>query len=256
MNSAQMSAEKWKISRSEMENYAFQSHQKAMNAIEKGLFQDEIVSVGEFCIDETPRAETSLEKMASLNPLIDGHDITAAISSQNADASSAILIVSEKILTKHNLTPLARIAHISVRADDPIWMLTAPMPATEYAVKKSGIKLNDIELVEINEAFASVAMAWQREMEYPKNQINVNGGAIAIGHARGATSAGVMTTLGHNMNGDNMKWVWKTMGGVGGRGEGGGRQGQMWIRDGFKVKDMKMVNIQIALVSERSLQSV
>ena len=210
-NSAQMIAEKWNISRSEMENYAYQSHQKAMNAIEKGLFKDEIVSVGDFSIDETPRAETSLEKMASLNPLIEGHDITAAISSQNADAASALLIVSENILREHNLTPLARIAHISVRADDPIWMLTAPMPATEYAVKKSGIKLNDIGLVEINEAFASVAMAWQKEMEYPMNQINVNGGAIALGHPLGATGARLMTTMVHNMKRDNIKYGLQTM---------------------------------------------
>ena len=210
-NSAQMIAEKWDISRSEMESFAYQSHQKAMNAINKGLFKDEIVSVGEFIIDETPRAETSLEKMASLNPLIEGHDITAAISSQNADASAALLIVSEKILKEHNLTPLARIAHISVRADDPIWMLTAPMPATEYAVKKSGIKLNDIGLVEINEAFASVAMAWQKEMEYPINQINVNGGAIALGHPLGATGARLMTTMIHNMKRDNIKYGLQTM---------------------------------------------
>ena len=210
-NSAQMIAEKWDISRSEMESFAYQSHQKAMNAINKGLFKDEIVSVGEFSIDETPRAETSLEKMASLNPLIKGHDITAAISSQNADASAALLIVSEKILKEHNLTPLARIAHISVRADDPIWMLTAPMPATEYAVKKSGIKLNDIGLVEINEAFASVAMAWQKEMEYPINQINVNGGAIALGHPLGATGARLMTTMMHNMKRDNIKYGLQTM---------------------------------------------
>ena len=210
-NSAQMIAEKWDISRSEMESFAYQSHQKAMNAINKGLFKDEIVSVGEFSIDETPRAETSLEKMASLNPLIEGHDITAAISSQNADASAALLIVSEKILKEHNLTPLARIAHISVRADDPIWMLTAPMPATAYAVKKSGIKLNDIGLVEINEAFASVAMAWQKEMEYPINQINVNGGAIALGHPLGATGARLMTTMIHNMKRDNIKYGLQTM---------------------------------------------
>ena len=210
-NSAQMIAEKWDISRSEMESFAYQSHQKAMNAINKGLFKDEIVSVGEFSIDETPRAETSLEKMASLNPLIEGHDITAAISSQNADASAALLIVSEKVLKEHNLTPLARIAHISVRADDPIWMLTAPMPATEYAVKKSGIKLNDIGLVEINEAFASVAMAWQKEMEYPINQINVNGGAIALGHPLGATGARLMTTMIHNMKRDNIKYGLQTM---------------------------------------------
>ena len=210
-NSAQMIAEKWNISRLEMENYAYQSHQKAMNAIEKGLFKDEIVSVQDFDTDETPRAETSLEKMASLNPLIDGHDITAAISSQNADASSAILIVSEKILKEHNLIPMARIAHISVRADDPIWMLTAPIPATEYAVKKSGIQLHEIGLVEINEAFASVAMAWQKEMEYPMDRINSNGGAIALGHPLGATGARLMTTLVHNMKRDNIKYGLQTM---------------------------------------------
>ena len=210
-NSAQMIAEKWNISRLEMENYAYQSHQKAMKAIDKGLFKDEIVSVQDFDTDETPRAETSLEKMASLNPLIDGHDITAAISSQNADASSAILIVSEKILIEHNLIPMARIAHISVRADDPIWMLTAPIPATEYAVKKSGIKLHEIGLVEINEAFASVAMAWQKEMEYPMDRINSNGGAIALGHPLGATGARLMTTLVHNMKRDNIKYGLQTM---------------------------------------------
>ena len=210
-NSAQMIAEKWKISRLEMENFAYQSHQKAMSAIEKGFFKDEIVSVEGFSTDETPRAETSLEKMASLNPLIDGHDITAAISSQNADASSAILIVSEKILKEHNLTPLARIAHLSVRADDPIWMLTAPIPATEYAVKKSGIQLSDIGLVEINEAFASVAMAWQKEMEYPMDQININGGAIALGHPLGATGARLMTTLIHNMKRSSIKYGLQTM---------------------------------------------
>ena len=210
-NSAQMIAEKWNISRLEMENYAYQSHQKAMKAIDKGLFKDEIVSVQDFDTDETPRVETSLEKMASLNPLIDGHDITAAISSQNADASSAILIVSEKILKEHNLIPMARIAHISVRADDPIWMLTAPIPATEYAVKKSGIQLHEIGLVEINEAFASVAMAWQKEMEYPMDRINSNGGAIALGHPLGATGARLMTTLVHNMKRDNIIYGLQTM---------------------------------------------
>ena len=210
-NSAQMIAEKWNISRLEMENYAYQSHQKAMKAIDKGLFKDEIVSVQDFDTDETPRVETSLEKMASLNPLIDGHDITAAISSQNADASSAILIVSEKILKEHNLIPMARIAHISVRADDPIWMLTAPIPATEYAVKKSGIQLHEIGLVEINEALASVAMAWQKEMEYPMDRINSNGGAIALGHPLGATGARLMTTLVHNMKRDNIIYGLQTM---------------------------------------------
>jgi acetyl-CoA C-acetyltransferase len=210
-NSAQMIAEKWKISRAEMESFAFESHQKAMRAINAKHFLDEIVPIGDFHTDETPRAETSLEKMASLNPIIEGHDITAAISSQNADASSAILMVSEKILKEHNLTPLARIAHISVRADDPIWMLTAPMPATEHAIKKSGISLNDIGIVEINEAFASVAMAWQKEMQYPMDQINVNGGAIALGHPLGATGARLMTTMIHSMKRDGIRYGLQTM---------------------------------------------
>ena len=210
-NSAQMIAKKWNLSREEMENYAYQSHQKAMHAIKSGYFENEIISVGTFYQDETPRAETSLEKMASLNPLIEGHDITAAISSQNADASSAILIVSEKILKEHNLNPLARIAHISVRADDPIWMLTAPMPATEYAIQKSGISLNDIDVVEINEAFASVAMAWQKEMNYPMSKINPNGGAIALGHPLGATGARLMTTMVHTMKRNNFRYGLQTM---------------------------------------------
>ena len=149
--------------------------------------------------------------MALLNPLIEGHRITAAISSQNADASSAILIVSEKILKEFNLTPLVRVAHISVRADDPIWMLTAPIPANEFAVKKSGIKLEDIGLVEINEAFASVPMAWQKETGYPLEQININGGAISLGHPLGATGARLMTTLIHSMKRDNIKYGLQTM---------------------------------------------
>ena len=210
-NSAHMIAEKWKISREEMELFAFNSHQKAMRAIESKVFSDEIISIGDFHVDETPRPDTSLEKMASLNPLVEGHSITAAISSQNADAASALLVVSEKILKEFNLTPLVRVAHISVRADDPIWMLTAPMPATRHAVQKSGIQLKDIGLVEINEAFASVAMAWQKEMDYPIEQMNIHGGAIALGHPLGATGARLMTTLIHSMKRDNVKFGLQTM---------------------------------------------
>jgi len=210
-NSAHMIAEKWKISREEMELFAFNSHQKAMRAIESKVFSDEIISIGDFHVDETPRPDTSLEKMASLNPLVEGHSITAAISSQNADAASALLVVSETILKEFNLTPLVRVAHISVRADDPIWMLTAPMPATRHAVQKSGIQLKDIGLVEINEAFASVAMAWQKEMDYPIEQMNIHGGAIALGHPLGATGARLMTTLIHSMKRDNVKFGLQTM---------------------------------------------
>ena len=124
------------------------------------------------------------------------HDkVTAAVASQTCDAASAMLIVSEAALKKYNLKPRARIVHMSVRADDPIWMLTAPIPATEYALEKAGLTLDDIDLVEINEAFASVAMAWLKETGYPHEKTNVNGGAIALGHPLGATGTKLMTTL-------------------------------------------------------------
>ena len=136
-NSANMIAQKWGITREEMEIFALNSHEKALQAIDAGVFKDEIVPFGDFDTDETPRRGTSLEKMSELIPLIEGHNITAAMASQNADASAALLIVSERMLKEHNLTPLVKIKHISVLADDPIWMLTAPIPATKAALMKS-----------------------------------------------------------------------------------------------------------------------
>ena len=149
--------------------------------------------------------------MAELDPLMEGGTITAAVSSQTCDASSAMLIVSEAALKRYNLTPRARIAHMSVRAADPIWMLTAPIPATAYAMKKSGMSLSDIGLVEINEAFASVAMAWLQETGYPHEQTNVNGGAIALGHPLGSTGTKLMTTLLHEMERRNVRYGLQTM---------------------------------------------
>ncbi len=210
-NSAHMIAEKWKISREEMELFAFNSHQKAISAIESGVFKNEIIPVNGLLDDETPRRDTNLERMSTLEPLIEGHSITAALSSQNADGAACLLIVSEKILKEHNLEPLVRVSHISVRADDPIWMLTAPIPATKYALKKSDMDLSDIDIVEINEAFASIPLAWQKEFDYPAEKINVHGGAIALGHPLGATGARLMTTLIHEMKRSNLKYGLQTM---------------------------------------------
>lgn len=208
--SAQMIADKWEISREQMEAFALQSHTRALAAIEEGRFDKEIAPLNGVDMDETPR-NTSMEKMAELEPLAEGGTITAAVSSQTCDGSSAMLIVSEDALKRYNLTPRARIAHMSVRAADPIWMLTAPIPATEYAMKKSGMSLADIDLVEINEAFASVPMAWLLETGYPIEQTNVNGGAIALGHPLGATGTKLMTTLLHELERTGGKYGLQTM---------------------------------------------
>jgi acetyl-CoA C-acetyltransferase len=209
-NSAQMIADKWNISREAMEAFALESHRRGIAATQAGYFEREILALNGLTHDETMR-ETSLEKMAELDPLMEGGSITAAVSSQTCDASSAMLIVSEAALKRYNLTPRARIAHMSVRAADPIWMLTAPIPATAYAMKKSGMSLSDIGLVEINEAFASVAMAWLQETGYPHEQTNVNGGAIALGHPLGSTGTKLMTTLLHEMERRDVRYGLQTM---------------------------------------------
>lgn len=192
--SAEMIAEKWDISREDMEVFALESHARALTAIAEGRFKNEIIPFGDFDTDETPR-DTSLEKMATLKVLVEGGRLTAAVSSQLCDASAALLVVNEKALKEHNLKPRARVHHISVLADDPIWMLTAPIPATARALKKAGLTLNDIDLIEINEAFAPVVLAWQKETGADLAKVNVNGGAIALGHPLGATGARLMTTL-------------------------------------------------------------
>lgn len=209
-NSAQMIAEKWSLSREAMEMFALESHRRGLQATREGYFDREILPLGDLRHDETMR-ETSLEQMAELEPLMPDSRITAAVSSQTCDAASAMLIVSEAALKRYNLTPRARIAHMSVRGADPIWMLTAPIPATEYALKKSGLRLAEIDLVEINEAFASVPMAWLHETGYAPEQTNVNGGAIALGHPLGATGTKLMTTLLHEMERRDVRYGLQTM---------------------------------------------
>ncbi len=192
---ADMIAQKWGIGRDQMERYALASHERAVAAVDGGLFAGEIVPYQSAARDECPRRDTSLAKMASLKPLREGGLITAALSSQIADAAAALLIVSETALAEHGLTPRARIHHISARGGDPVLMLTAPIPATAHALKLTGLTLDQIDLVEINEAFASVVLAWQRETGADLDRVNVCGGAIALGHPLGATGARLLTTL-------------------------------------------------------------
>jgi acetyl-CoA C-acetyltransferase len=192
---ADMIAAKWGISRDEMESYALTSHQRALSAIGAGAFDAEIVPYGDVTTDECPRRDTSAAKMAALKPLREEGLITAALSSQIADASAALLVASARAVREHGLRPRARIRHISARGDDPVLMLTAPIPATAHALARAGMTLDQIDLVEINEAFASVVLAWQRETGADLDRVNVHGGAIALGHPLGATGARMMTTL-------------------------------------------------------------
>ena len=213
---AQRIADHWGISRADMEQFAAESHTRALKAMAEGRFDKEIVPFvlpdgSVVKMDETARAP-NLEKMAALLPVDPTYpSITAAVSSSTCDASAAVLVVSEAALKRYNLTPRARIHHISVRAADPIWHLTAPIPATEYALKKAGMKISDIDLVEINEAFASVVMAWLKETGYDYAKTNVNGGAIALGHPLGASGAKLMTTLLHELERTGGRYGLQTM---------------------------------------------
>lgn len=197
--SAEMIAEKWDVSREDMEEFALASHQRALTAISEGRFTGEIEPVTlpdgtVFDTDQCPR-DTSLEKMAGLQPLAPGGRITAAVASQICDASSAMLIASESAVKVHGLTPRARIHHLSVRGDDPVWMLTGPIPATKHALERTGLSIEDIDLFECNEAFASVVLAWMKETGAPHDKVNVNGGGISLGHPIGATGTRLMTTM-------------------------------------------------------------
>lgn len=196
---ASMIADKWDISRVDMEVFALESHRRAIAAIDSGRFEREIAPIVGIVADEGPRRETSLEKMAALPPLSEGSKLTAAVASQISDASSAMLIASEAALKLHGLSPRARIHHISVRADDPVWMLTGPIRATKYALERAGMTVDDIDLFESNEAFASVVMAWMQELGVDRSKVNVNGGGIALGHPIGATGTRIMTTLLHEL---------------------------------------------------------
>jgi acetyl-CoA C-acetyltransferase len=191
---AEMIADKWGITRDEMEQFAIGSHSKALAARAEGRFDGEIAPIAGVGADEGPRIPDPA-KISSLKPLTPGGRITAAVSSQISDGAAALLVASERAVREHGLTPRARVQHISARGADPIMMLTAPIPATAHALTRTGMSLDQIDLIEINEAFASVVLAWLAETGADPARVNVNGGAIALGHPLGATGARLMTTL-------------------------------------------------------------
>jgi acetyl-CoA C-acetyltransferase len=194
---ADLIAEKWGIDRAEMEDYALGSHTRAATAIDHDHFAAEIAPYADLSRDECPRRDTTREKMATLRPLRADGRITAALSSQIADGAAALLIASERAVRAGRLTPRARLTYLSARGDDPVLMLTAPIAATAHALRRTGLTLDQVDLIEINEAFASVVLAWQRETGADLARVNASGGAIALGHPLGATGARLLTTLLH-----------------------------------------------------------
>jgi acetyl-CoA C-acetyltransferase len=195
--SADLIAEKWDLRRPELERFALASHERAVAATDGGHFAAEIVPYGGLAADQCPRRDTSAARMAALAPLRPGGVTTAALASQIADGAAALLVASGGAVRAHGLRPRARICHLSARGGDPVLMLTAPIEATVHALARSGMRLDQIDLVEINEAFASVVLAWQRETGADPERVNVSGGAIALGHPLGATGARLLTTLIH-----------------------------------------------------------
>jgi acetyl-CoA C-acetyltransferase len=209
--SADLIAEKWGITRDEMEAYALESHLRAVRAVDEDRFAAEIVPYQGVAVDECPRRDTSAERMAALAPLRAGGRITAALSSQIADGASAVLVASADAVATHGLAPRARVHHLSARGDDPVLMLTAPIPATGNALRRAGMTLDDVDLVEINEAFASVVLAWQRQTGADPSRVNVNGGAIALGHPLGATGTRLLTTLLYELERTGGRYGLQTM---------------------------------------------
>ncbi|MFJ9349595.1 acetyl-CoA C-acetyltransferase [Streptomyces sp. NPDC101237] len=208
---AETIAATWGISRRDQEEFALNSHRRALRAIDEGRFEREIAPYRSVAVDEGPRRDTSLEKMAALKPVMDGGTITAACSSQVSDGAAAMLLASERAVRAHGLRPRARVHHLSVRGEDPIRMLSAPIPATAHALKKTGLTIDALDLVEINEAFAPVVLAWLKETGADPARVNVNGGAIALGHPLGATGVRLMTTLLHELERTGGRFGLQTM---------------------------------------------
>ncbi len=208
---AELIAEKWGLTREAMEAFALESHARAIRSADAGEFDDEIVEVGGLTRDEGPRPGTTPEKLAGLQPLREGGRLTAALASQVSDGAAALMVASEQAVERHGLTPLARVHTMTVVGSDPVLMLTGPIPATEAILDRSGVALDDIGSFEVNEAFASIPMAWLAETGADPARTNPQGGAIALGHPLGGTGARLMTTLLHRMRREGQRYGLQTM---------------------------------------------
>ncbi|HEY3976667.1 MAG TPA: acetyl-CoA C-acetyltransferase [Streptosporangiaceae bacterium] len=208
---AQLMCEKWGLKRHQLEEFALESHARAIRAIDEGRFEREIVPVAGVTADEGPRRDSTLEKMAELKPLREGWELTAATASQISDGAAALLIASPTAVRRHGFTPRARIHTLAVTGADPVYMLTGPMPATERALEKGHLGVDDIDVFEVNEAFAPVLLAWSADTGASLEKTNPNGGAIALGHPLGATGAILMTKLLHELERTGGRYGLQTM---------------------------------------------
>ena len=219
---AEMMVKKYGLNRDDLDAYALQSHQRAIAATRAGAFEKEIVPVAVrradgtaademHTIDEGIRFDASLEGIRAVKLLQEGGAITAANASQICDGSAGLMVVSERALKTYGLKPIARIHHLTLIGHDPVIMLEAPLPATERALKKAGMKIDDIDLFEVNEAFASVPLAWLKATGADPERMNVNGGAISLGHPLGGSGAKLMTTLVHALHARGKRYGLQTM---------------------------------------------
>ncbi|MDP4538841.1 acetyl-CoA C-acetyltransferase [Qipengyuania sp. DY56-A-20] len=216
---AEMIAQKHGFSKDDLDEFALQSHRKAAKATEAGAFEKEIVPIAietpegdaMHTVDEGIRFDATLEGIQSVKKLSEDGKITAASSSQICDGSSAVLVVSERMLKEHGLTPLARIRNLTVTAGDPVIMLEEPLFATDRALERAGMKIEDIDLYEVNEAFAPVPLAWLKHTGADPDRLNIHGGAIALGHPLGASGTKLMATLVHALRREGKKFGLQTM---------------------------------------------
>ena len=217
---AEMIAKKYGLTKDQLDAFGFRSHQNAIAATKAGAFKDEITPIEiitadgkteKHTIDEGIRFDVSLDGIRGVKLLQEGGALTAATSSQICDGASGVMVVSEAGLKTLGVEPLARVHHLTLVGGDPVVMLEAPLPGTERALTKAGFKIEDIDLFEVNEAFASVPVAWLKSLGADANRLNVNGGAIALGHPLGASGTKLMTTLIHALKARGKKWGLQTM---------------------------------------------
>lgn len=216
---AEMIAEKWKLSRADLDVYALASHRRAAQATDSGAFKDEILPLDIQTeggrdlhdTDEGIRRDATPDSIGAVRTLVENGRITAANASQICDGAAAVMVASEAAVKAHNLTPLARIHHLTVTAGDPVIMLEEPLFATDRALQKAGMRLEDVDLFEVNEAFAPVPLAWLKHTGADPDRLNVNGGAIALGHPLGGSGAKLMTTLVHALRARGKRYGLQTM---------------------------------------------